>query len=72
VISDFQPPVSGAAVEQGVLTASEIDADPTVFMRTRKPVDEAEIGRRLVGKAARRVTRIRELRRWNWLTEALS
>jgi hypothetical protein len=71
-VIDFQPPAPGAAVEQRVLTASEIDADPTVFRRNRKPVDEAEIGRRLVGKAARRVTRIRGLRRWKWLTEAQS
>ena len=45
------------------LTAAEIDADPMVFMRNRKPVDEAKIRRRLVGKAARRTMRIRELRR---------
>jgi hypothetical protein len=69
-VIDFQPPASGA-VELRVLTESEIDADPTVLCN-RKPVDEAEIGRRLVGKAACRVTRIRGLRRWNWLTEALS
>jgi hypothetical protein len=50
-------------VIQRVLTAAEIDADPTVFMRNRKPVDEAKIGRRLSGKAGRRVARIRELRR---------
>jgi hypothetical protein len=46
-----------------VLTAAEIDADPTVFMRNRKPVDQAKIRRRLVGKTARRTMRIRELRR---------
>ena len=45
------------------LTASEIDADPTVFLRNRKPVDLAKIRRRFVGKTARRTMRIRELRR---------
>jgi hypothetical protein len=50
-------------VTQRLLTAAEIDADPTVFMRDRKPVNEAKIRRLLVGKAARRTMRIRELRR---------
>jgi hypothetical protein len=45
-----------------ILTAAEIAADPTVFMRDRTPVDEAEIGRRLAA-SPRRITRIRELRR---------
>jgi hypothetical protein len=47
-----------------VLTATEIDADPTVFMRNRKPVDEAKLGRRLASNEGRRATRLRELRRF--------
>jgi hypothetical protein len=45
------------------LTASEIDADPTVFLRNRKPVDLTKLRRRLVGKTARRTMRIRDLQR---------
>jgi hypothetical protein len=55
-------------VTQRVLTAAEIDADPTVFMRDRKPVDEAKVARRLATKAGRRITRLRELRRFTALS----
>jgi hypothetical protein len=50
------------------LTAVEIDADPTIFLRDRKPVDERQIARRLASKHGRRVSRLRELRRFTALS----